>query len=219
MRILLFWLLLLPLPGIAQEKKWARPPYTLKIAPVALINPVQQSVALQADIPFSARWGLDMGIGAVFHSAPLAANIGESYWGLKLRPAIKYYIEQTRWGNNSLSLVLKYNYIINDRYLNVIRQGGQYAEWRLQRRQYVTGGISLLFTSQDYIGKNKRFFIEPFMGFGYRRIQVTYLGLPPDAEILPERGVFILDRAPGNYNAPDLMIGFCLGVRMGRNEE
>lgn len=220
MRTLLLWVMLLPIPGFAQEntfvQKPERPSFTLKIAPLELINFFQQAVLLRADIPVSPRWGIDMGIGMVVNSLSLAPFKGESYRGIKVQPSIKYYIKQFDSGDNSyISLVYKYNNIYNDRYIQMSRQGGQYAEWTLQRRHRVVQGIALRFGVQQYMGQRKRWIIEPYIGLGARQMRITDDGLPPDAELLTQGRLFNLDQPPGIYNTPDFMMGIYLGWRLG----
>lgn len=216
MRMLLFGLLLLPLSGIAQEKepqqKQERPPYTIKIAPAALLNFIQQAVIVQADIPLSARWGLDMGAGVVLNSLSFATFQGESYKGLKLRPAVKYYMKGAGTTSGYVSFILKYNNLYSDRYVNTIRQGSQYTEWLKQRRHIVTYGVSLQFGTQEFFGKRKRWFIEPFIGAGIRYQHITRNALPGDAEFVSERGFINFERDPGNYTLPDFMMGVYLGM-------
>ncbi|MBK8429681.1 MAG: hypothetical protein IPL27_28700 [Lewinellaceae bacterium] len=209
-------LLLLPLNGFSQESTPApareRPPFTLGILPLALINPVQQSVSVQADIPLSSRWGVQAGIGWVFNSSSFATYKGETYTGLKLKPTLKYYMKRSDSGNSYISLVYKYNDLYNKNYINLLRQGGQYTEWSLQRKHIVTHGLSLQLGAQEYFGKNKKWMIEPFLGFGLRQIRVAYDALPPDAELLEVERFFSIERTEGLYKLPDLVIGISLGL-------
>jgi len=216
MRALIFGLLLLPLQGFSQENTPAqakeRPPFTLGIAPLALINPVQQSVAIRADIPISARWGVQAGIGWVFNSTSFATYKGETYTGLKLKPTLKYYLKCSDSGNSYISLVYKFNDLYNKKYINIVRQGGQYSEWSLQRKHIVTHGLSLQLGAQQYLGKRRKWMIEPNVGFGLRKVRVAYDALPPDAELLEVERFFSIERTAGLYTLPDLMIGISLGL-------
>ena len=222
MRLLLLWLLLVPLRVVAQEKEPGqipeRQPFTLKIAPAALINVIQQAVFLQTDIPLSRRWGLDMGAGVVLNSFSFATFKGESYRGVKLKPALKYYTKPSFMGNGYASLVLKYNNIYSDRYVNVIRQGSQYTEWLKQRRNIITYGVALQIGAQDYFGKDKRWVIESFIGLGVRYQHITRRALPPDTEFVSESGLFNFERQPGNYRVPDFMMGVYLGRVLGKSK-
>lgn len=220
MRALLFWGLLFPFSVFAQSddsaQKPERPPFTLKMAPLELINFFQQAVTVRADVPFSPHWGVDVGIGLIFNSSSLATYKDESYVGIKVQPALKYYFRQLSSGDHSyLSVVYKYNNIHNDRYVNVRRQGGQYDEWMLQRRHRVVQGVALRFGVQQYLGQRKKWMIEPFIGLGVRQMRVTDDDLPPDAEALEEGRFFSLDRPPGIYKTPDFMAGFYLGLAWG----
>ena len=218
MRALILVLLLLPLQGFSQEntpgKAQKRPPYTLGIAPLALINPVQQSVSVQADLPITARWGIVIGLGWVFNSSALAPQKGETFTGLKFKPSVKYYMRRSESGNSYISLVYKYNDLYNRHFINVLRQGGQYSEWGLQRKHLVTHGVAIQLGGQEYYGRRKRVIFEPFLGFGLRRLRIAYDALPPDAEILEVQRLLSVERRAGFYNLPDLMIGISLGWRM-----
>jgi len=214
MRLILCCALLLPLSGFAQDiapkQKPGRPPYILKTIPSNLIHPIQQSIDIQASIPIASRWGLELGVGAVVNSWSLAVFKDESYKGLKLKPAIKYYTKRSAMGDSYLSLAFKYKNIRNDRYVNVIRQGGQYAEWLPERRRLVSWGVALRAGSQQYLGDRKRWVIEPYFGFGIRRLLLSG-NLPANAEFLDERNPFNGNRRPGIYTDPDILLGFSLG--------
>ncbi len=216
MRALIFGLLLLPLHGFSQENTPApaqeRPPYTLGISPLALINPAHQSVSMQADIPLSSRWGVQAGIGWVFNSSSFASHKGETYTGLKLKPMLKYYLKRSDSGNSYIGLVYKFNDLYNKKYINILRQGGQYSEWSLQRKHIVTHGLSMQLGAQEYLGKRRKWMIEPYLGFGLRKLRVAYDALPPDAELLEVEGFINIQRTEGVYTLPDMMIGISLGL-------
>ncbi len=215
MRVLLLCLLLLPLSGFSQSdtSKLAlrRTPYTLKITPLDLINPFQQTINVQADIPLAHRWGIDLGMGFVANSWSFAQYKGESYRGLKLKPILKYYTGNAYPNGGYLGLVLKYNYIHNERYINVLRQGGQYAEWLMERNKFVVWGAGVRYGWQYYIGKRKRAVFDAFIGIGIRQVKVSEYALPPDAELLLTEEWFSFNRSPGIYTTPDLMLGFAIG--------
>ena len=117
MRAILFWLLLIVMPCIAQEgaasQKFERPPFILKTAPLNLINPFQGTVDVIADIPFADRWSLELGVDVVINSNFYARFKDETYKGVKLKPALKYYIKRTKKGYNYICLAFKYNNIVN----------------------------------------------------------------------------------------------------------
>lgn len=215
MRVLLLWSLLLPLCGFAQsdtsKQTLRRPPYTLKITPLELINPFQQAINVQADIPLTSHWGIDLGVGFVMNSWTFAQHKGESYRGLKFKPILKYYTGRASLNGGYIGLVLKYNYIHNERYINVLRQGGQYTEWLLECKKFVVWGAGVRYGYQYYLGKRKRGVIEPFIGIGIRQVQVSQYALPPDAELLFIEEWFSFNREPGIYTTPDLMLGFAIG--------
>ena len=216
MRLIHFVFLILPLAGMAQADTLGLPPFSIKIMPLNLINPVQQSLDVLADMPIAPRWAIELGLGAIVGSGFYANYIKESYLGLKIMPALKYYLSRSAGSDIYLSLDLKCNIIQNKRFGNVLRQGGQYSEWMLLRKDMRVLGIGLRFGTQEYFGRQKRWVIEPFCGLGLRQIQVDTYQLPPDGALLVEGGLFTFDRQPGIFNTPDLRLGFHLGRRFTR---
>ena len=218
MRTILLWLLL-PICSLAQENAPEPTPerssFILKIAPLNLVNPYQLSVDGRGELAFSSRWAVDLGIGLVLHSDVFASSKGESYRGLKLEPALKYYTWRSGWRNNYVSIVFKYIDVNNDIFINVSRQGNQYAEWMLQSKHLVTQGAALRFGSQRYVGPRRRLVIEPYVGLGWRQLRVKDDALPPDAVLLEGDDSFIFSRQPGLYKTGDFMVGFYLGWAIG----
>ena len=215
MRYLFLLLLLnvLPFSGNTQDVK-PKTAFTVKIYPLELISPFQQSFTVYSDIPLARRWSVDAGVGAVLDSWEWAAYKNETYQGIRLRTGIKYYMYQTENMNISIGLALKYSQIENERYVTVSRQGGQYNEWLLGRRRVKTSGASIYFASQQFLGPRKRFFVEPFVGLGVRHHEVTREDLPPDAEIaFPFFRIFNLELDQGTHNTPDMLLGCYLGWR------
>ena len=216
MRNVLFWMLpFLSVSGWSQENasepKQERMPYTLKIAPLNLVNPYKQSVDVQADLPFSRRWGVDLGVGVVVNSAVFAAKKEESYRGFKVQPAVKYYLRQSDRRNDYLSFVFKYIDIDNERFVNVIRQGNQHAEWILHRKRLVTQGVAVRYGYQRYLGPRRRVFLEPYVGLGWRKLRIRDEALPSDAILFDRDGSFFFNRETGIYETGDFMVGFYLG--------
>lgn len=204
----------LPLVGSAQEEVKPRAVFTVKIYPLELISPFQQMFTVYADIPVARRWSVDAGVGAIIDSWEWAAYKNETYQGFRLRSGIKYHMYQNDNMNVSIGLALKYSQVVNDRYITVSRQGGQYNEWLLGRRRIKTGGAALYFASQQFLGPRKRFFVEPFVGLGIRHHEVTRDPLPDDAEIaFPFFRAFNLELQPGIHNTPDMLLGCYLGWR------
>ncbi|HOY06179.1 MAG TPA: hypothetical protein PLO67_12300 [Saprospiraceae bacterium] len=211
------WAVLLPLHMFAQDKTSRRPlaehmPYSLKISPFALINPVQSSVTLHADIPLWPRWGLDAGVSGVYYSSIFSRYQGERFAGYKLMPTLKYYFQPFLMDHRYIGLMLKFSDIYNSRYYNTIRQGGQYEEWLLLKRRQLSGGFMLQFGGIDYLGKQKRWFLEPFLAFGVRWIYSRQGSLPPDVVRVRARGLFDFTLEEEVYSAPDGM----MGIRVGR---
>ncbi|MEI6408101.1 MAG: hypothetical protein WCR52_01845 [Bacteroidota bacterium] len=220
MRLILFCLLLVPMTVAAQvsfpARQPIRPPFTFKISPLGLINPVQQSFVVQADIPIYARWALDLGIGPILNSSSYASKQGENYRGMRYRPAIKYYMRSEGGNYSYLSISFKIDEIFTNQYVEVFRQGRQYKEWWRAHTYVSTRGVSLQFGSQERLGKRKRWLLEPFLGIGVRQKKVTTDNWPSDAEAPNDPGVFGFERRSGTYNAADVMAGMRLGWVLGK---
>src|SRR5690349_17259796 len=200
----------------AQETETAKktgtfPPVVLKIAPVNLINSVQQSVDLLADIPFHKNWALEAGVGLMFSSTSFAETQGESYRGIKWKPAIKYYYDRSSWSDDYVALAFKYNDINNHLWQNLSRQGGQFFEERLMDKKIRVFGVALRWGSQLFIGKRKNWIVEPSVAIGMRRLTVRYTNFPADAENVDFQRFFTVDRSPGVYYLGDFMLGLYVG--------
>lgn len=206
---------LLPWVSSAQETSGKpalkAPPVTLKTAPLNFLNSVQLSADLLADIPIKQRWGLEMGLGVLLHSETYAQYAGETYRGVKIKPTIKYYVDRSEEQDIYFGLALKYNYIENERFVSMFRQGQQYVETSLQQRQVHTWGAAFRVGAQLYSGKRKRFVFDPSFAFGIRHSRVSYPLLPPDAELTNQRDWFDLNRSPGSSWTFDVMLGFSVG--------
>lgn len=223
MRVIFIALLALPCLGSAQEKTVIKPtpyekaPFNVRWAPLTALNFSQQTIALQADIPFSAHWVFDLGVGWIFNG-PTANQTGEVYTGIRLKPAIKYYFrEDTRRGwRPTISLGPTYSYAYNDRYIEVLRQGGQYQETLLSRRYVVSTGALFRYNLVKYFGKNDHWMTEWYFGLGPRWTRIRNADLPPDAEVLTPRSfLFNLEREPGVHYVPEVMIGIAIGRTLG----
>ena len=218
MRTILFSIFLLPAVLFAQEKapeqQPARFPFTLKTAPLNLINPFQFSVDVMSDIPVATNWSIEMGVGLVLDSKVFAQYKGDTYRGIKLKPTVKHYFSRTADSDDYFGLALKYNYLQEKHYFRVSRQGEQYWENQLTRRHIHTWGAAFRFGTQQYVGAHKRFIIEPFGALGIRQSFVSFNDLPPDAAVVEGSGWFAGSRVAGIYTTPDFMLGISMGWRL-----
>ena len=190
---------------------------TIKVFPFEWVSPINQSVTIYSDIPLHRRWSLDAGIGAILHSSGFAEFKGETYQGVRLRTGIRRYLSQDQDGNTAIGLAVKSHVVHNDQYVNVFRQGNQYAEWMLRRRTIHMLAGDIYFSTQLFLGKKDRFFIELFGGGGLRYFQVTRSALPPDVgEQITGFRLFTLELSPGTHWLPDMMAGIYIGYRFGR---
>lgn len=204
------------MPILAQAQD-ALPPLTLKLAPLNLLNPVQQSFDLRADFPLARRWALEAGVGYIFASVPFAQYEGESYQGFKLRPVLKFYANRSENKDFYVALAMRYHGVRHIGHVNTLRQGGLYTEWLSERRYLSVWGAAVCVGSQHYFGKDKKWVIESYLGFGWRQMSVSAGNLPADAEILfsgSTGGFFWQDSDAGLYDTPDLILGMSIGRRL-----
>ncbi len=220
MKSVLLFTLLLPLSGFSQEAavepSLGKPPFILKIGTLNLINNIQQSVDGMIDIPLSPKLGVELGVNYVFDSGTFAQKKGETYKGFKYRTALKYYFDRSEEADYYLALAVKYVDIKNDRYVDIIRQGGQYSQTIMHREYLHTWGVALRIGSQYYLGRKKRFLMEPFFAVGLRQRTVSEDALPPDAELLDNNfeRLFGNNRQLGITTTPDMMMGLSLGWKL-----
>jgi hypothetical protein len=191
----------------------ALPPVTFKIAPGPLFNPVQTSLDFRADIPLARRWALEAGGGLIINSEAFAQFSDEYYRGVKIRPAIKFYLQRAEKKDVYLSLVVKHHVIRHAEYGSVTRQGNQYSEWLLlERRLNLWSGLVCV-GFQNYLGSRQRFLLETYFGVGRRRLSVSAANLPADAMDFEDRDFNWLwqQNNPGVTFRPDVALSFCIG--------
>ncbi|MBK9338580.1 MAG: hypothetical protein IPM98_19450 [Lewinellaceae bacterium] len=212
MRTFVLLLVLLPALVLAQAGKGPLAPrLALKANLMPLINPAKQAVALAADLRVAPRFGVDVGVGYVFNSTNFARFKGESYQGMRWRAGAKYFLDLTPDLAFHIGFEAKYNDITNIQIKRVLRQGGQYIELLEIDRKVRTTGYALRLGWQFYSGPDKRFLVEPFLGFGVATHRVTR-NLPPDAELLETGGdLFSFEYEPGKTSTPDMLLGVYLG--------
>jgi hypothetical protein len=219
--IIIIGAILIPKWSLAQMDFLGHPySFTLKTLPLALINPVQQSLMLHSDIPFSERWGLDLGVGAVFNSSYRAPKKGETYQGFKVRAGVKHYYKFRDYRRGYIGIYFKYTYAKNNYYTMLSRQGGQYIETFLNYRNIDMKRLNFQFGQEIYLDKHDNWFIEPFMGFGANWRSVTNRPLPSDAVVTRRQQLFggnSFGLTSGVF--PDFALGCFLGwVKKRKNK-
>ncbi|MCB0526025.1 MAG: hypothetical protein R3A50_10890 [Saprospiraceae bacterium] len=206
---LVFWLV--PLWGMAQKDSLGLPPFSIKVVPFNLLNAIQGSVDVLGDVPFAKRWALELGVGAILNSEIHAQYENETYTGIKIIPALKFYTSRSSKADFYLCLDFKYHIVKNQRYETVLRQGNQYTEWLLLKRDVKILGAAFRMGTQYYFGKNDRWVIEPFSGIGIRQMHKGDFTLPADGVLFTQRPFVLFNREPGISTTFDFLLAFNLG--------
>jgi hypothetical protein len=129
---------------------------------------------------------------------------------LRARLGYKYYYISYKYVAAYVGVEAKYNYIENKSYEELCRYGCQYTEWLLIKTTSHTAGVSIKTGLQVFLGREKRFFFEPYLGLGYRYLNRWSL-YPEDAENLERQNGFGILRRPGIYHSPDFLLGVNFG--------
>ncbi len=138
---------------------------------------------------------MDMSFGWVLGSDYFSNHEGETYRGPRLRFGGKYawmLLEDTYF---HLGLEGRYDRVTNREWANVSRQGQQYEEIFLRNRQVESVGASFKVGLQLFLGKSRRWVLEPDIKLGLTRHDVWYQD-PPDVELVRERVRFFDFRFP-----------------------
>ncbi len=211
MRLILLIVFGLPLGILAQK-----PPITLKTNPLEWINPFKQTFSLHTDLPFKDNFGLELGLGYVFDAPSFASDKGESYRGPRARASLKTYFNKTEASNSYVALTAKGSMVKHAFFDPVLRQGGQYEELLYRKRSVNMVALGIMVGSQEFIGAQKRVFIEPYVGLGVRWTEVNLSALTPDAESLDEREWGIGLTEPGTHFTPDIIFGIHVGISLAK---
>lgn len=217
MRYPILLLFLTPIALSAQSPERGNATYlpilTVKTNATALLNPVKIAWELAADVRIAERITIDAGAGT-FLDSPLqfAQHEGETYRGIRLRAGAKYYLVQRPRSAFQVGLSGKYHDIRNVQIMQVFRQGRQYIEYYPTERRIKTRGLAVRTGWQFYLGKNKRFLLEPYTGLGVVFHQVSR-ELPADAEAVTTfREFFTFELQEGDTRIPDLLLGLYVGI-------
>lgn len=214
-KLLIFIVLQLPVALCAQTATVIPPlpPFTFKFIQGPLLNPVQTSLDFRIDIPFARRWALEAGGGYILGSELFSQFKNEYYRGVKIRPALKFYLQRAEKKDVYLSLVFKNHLIRHATYNSVTRQGNQYSEWLLVERKLNLRSGLICIGFQNYLGRNQRFLLETYFGFGRRRLSISEPNLPVDAATFVNRdfNFFWQENTPGVSFRPDVALSFCVG--------
>lgn len=153
------------------------PRYTVKVGVWPLFNSGKRALDIGADLRIADRWLADLELGFIFQSVNFANNDGEFYRGIRARPGIRYDL-----GGINMGLMYKFEYVWNNQYVNVARQGGTYIESYLADRRVMLNGLQLRMDKAFPLSLGGRWILEPFVRIGMQHAYVDR-NLPGDAII------------------------------------
>lgn len=214
MRLIVFLLGLCSGLSLAAQASFTGPELprlTVKTNLSPLLNTGKQAYAFAVDLRLTPWMSVDVGAGAFFQSTLFADQAGESYRGPRLRAGVKFFTPRVRKSAFHLGLEGKYHDIRNVTFREVLRQGGQYTQLLRLTRTVESRGLAARVGWMYFLGRKKRFLIEPFMGAGFQTHRVAY-SLPPDAELLDGREPVLFQLAEGFQSVPDFLFGVQVGL-------
>lgn len=201
-----------PLPGQPQDSGSTLPVLVVRASMLPMMQNLKQSANLAADLRVSEGISADLGMGWMLGSFVFARYRGESYQGPRFRAGIKYFLHSDERQAVHIGAELTYQDILHRKYRSALRQGGQYAERILDRRHVRTTGLYLRTGMHFYLGRHRRWLLEPQAGLGIRLHEV-WRGNAPDVEIMPPgRGtLFTFEYPDGKCRNLHLLVALQLG--------
>ena len=161
---------------LALEKTW-----WIEYNPLTLAEP-EVPIAITAQYKANKFIGISLDAGVYF--AKHDYDIAEPYSGLRLRPEIKFFVDGERRGARGFYVALQGLYKnttaqkaewLSRRDLSGQAVFNQFANYK--ERKVVAGG-SLLAGGEFILGERKKWMIDVFAGFGFRKKHFTAIDLP-----------------------------------------
>jgi hypothetical protein len=207
--------LCVPALGQTQDAGSGPPVLVFRVSALPLTQHIKQSANLATDIRLNDQISVDLGLGWMLGSLVFARYRGESYQGPRFRAGIKYFLHASHRQAVHIGTELLYQDVLHRKYRQVLRQGGQYAEHILDRRHARTTGIYLRTGTHIYLGRHRRWLLEPQVGLGIRLHEV-WRSNPPDVEIIPPgRGtLFTFEYPEGRSRTLHLLLGLQVGYAL-----
>lgn len=216
MRIVLYLFLVLAVgPLTAQDNtpkdRDSPPELVVKMELLQLASPFKQAVGVQMDYRFAPHHRFDMAAGLILDSQLFADEKGESYQGPRVRIGWKFaFVERSR---ASLYTGLEFGFddITHRYYDRVQRQGNNYTEHLLLNRHLTSLSGTARFGVMIFLGKDRRFMIEPEIKLGVAQHNVTYRN-PNDVVVFePRTDFFNVQSEAGQSYVVLPSVGFHIG--------
>lgn len=194
MRIVLYLFLVLAVgPLTAQDNtpkdRDSPPELVAKLELLQMGSPFKQSVGVQMDYRFAPHHRFDMTVGYILDSQMFADEKGESYQGSRVRMGWKFAFVERRRASLYTGLEFGFDDVTHRYYDRVQRQGNNYTEHLLLNRHLTSLSGTARFGVMIFIGKDRRFMIEPEIKLGVAQHNVTYRG-PDDIVVFPPQFSF-----------------------------
>lgn len=170
------------------------PSLTVKSDILNLAVPLKSHASIGFDFRLKNRLSLDIMAGSYIGSEIFAGKKDERYIGPRLRVGITYLAIKTAYNEFHIGLQSKTDYIFHYENALILRQGGQYSEIYLHKRNLLTNGLGIIYNNRVTLTDNKKLFLNYFVGFGAQRLQI-FSNWPEDAEVVnnprQSEGVYI----------------------------
>lgn len=174
---------------VSDDRSDSPPELVVKMELLQLVSPFKQSAGIQMDYRFAPHHRFDVTAGLILDSQMFADEKGESYQGPRVRIGWKFAFVERRRASLYTGLEFGFDDITHQYYDRVQRQGNNYTEYLLLNRHLTSLSGTARFGVMIFLGKERRFMIEPEIKLGVAQHNVTYRG-PDDIVAFPPQFSF-----------------------------
>lgn len=194
MRIVLYLFLMLAVSSLTAQDNTSKDSdspseLVVKMELLQLASPFKQSVGVHMDYRFAPHHRFDMAAGLILDSRIFADEKGESYQGPRVRIGWKFAFVERRRASLYTGLEFGFDDITHRYFDQVQRQGNNYTEYLLVNRHLTSLSGTARFGVMIFLGKNRRFMIEPEIKLGVAQHNVSFRN-PDDVVIFEPRTDF-----------------------------
>ncbi len=180
---------LLTAQDVSDDRRDSPPELVVKMELLQLVSPFKQSAGIQMDYRFAPYHRFDVTAGLILDSQLFADDKGESYQGPRVRIGWKFAFVERRRASVYTGLEFGFDDILHRYYDRVQRQGNNYTEYFLVNRHLTSLSGTARFGVMIFLGKDRRFMIEPEIKLGVAQHNVTYRN-PDDVVVFAPRTDF-----------------------------